>query len=615
MTSRMGTGPLQEADELVELRQRYERLSQLYHVSQIIHSTLEPSEALQLIVAQAVRLVGASSGSVALLALDGFLEIEAAHGLPPEARQVRLRLGQGITGWVARTGQPARVGDVQQDARYVPVRPGVRSELAVPLEVDGAVRGVLNLDSDRPEAFGPHDLELLQDLAVPAARVIQNTWLYEQYRQKARLFETLVSVGQTINSSLNLDDALRGITRQASLLIEARVCSLLLLDETRAWLDLRAHFGAGPAYLSRPRLSVADTLVGVVVRRRKPIQELNVQTSPRYASADVAREENLVSLLSVPLLYAGRSIGVLNVYQDHAHVYSNEEISLLSAFAELSALAIEKARLYERVVDLEEQLRHNEKLSTLGLLAVEVAHEIRNPLTVLKMLFHSLDLQYAAGDPRARDAELIGHKMDQLNRIVERLLDFARRAEPQFTPVDLNQVINDLALLTRHKLKNQQIELQCQLGPDVPAVLADATQLEQAFLNLALNAAEAMPSGGRLTIRTRAVRVPRTGSSPTHVAIEFRDTGPGMSEEARRRALDGVLLGSSKPGGTGLGLAIVRRVIESHQGRLKIKSKPSLGTTVLLTLPVSREDAPTAEKAVNGASAVAANTHAANKTS
>ena len=574
-------------DELASLQERFERLNLLYQVSQVIHSTLDPQQALQLIVGEAVRLMRASSGSVVLVNPGGWLQIEAADGLPPEAAQLRLRVGQGITGWVARTGKAARVGDIRRDRRYVPVRPNVRSELAVPLEVAGQIRGVLNVDADRADAFTERDQELLEALAIQAAGVIRNTWLYEQLRQKAKLFETLVNVSQTINSTLNLDDALQGITREACQLMEAKMCSLLLLDETGEWLDLRAHFGAGPHYLNKPRLSVEDSLVGVVVRRRKPLQEDNVQTSSRYTSVGAARREGLVSLLSVPLVFSGRPLGALNVYKGEAYVFANEEIRILSAFAELSALAIQRTRLYERVVDLEEQLRQNEKLSALGLLAAEVAHEIRNPLTVRKMLYHSLNLRYPAEDPRARDAELMGEKLDHLNKIVERILDFARRTEPQLTAVDVNQLINDLGLLTRHKLRHQNIQLVRQLAPDLPAIQADATQLEQAFLNLTLNAAEAMPAGGTLTITTKLLRVPRRRAAPTHVMIEFRDTGEGMGREALQRALDGALLSTTKKRGTGLGLAIVRRVVETHRGKVRIKSRPGHGTVIGLTLPLS----------------------------
>ena len=153
-------------DELSELKARYARLDLLYQVSNIIHSTLEPQEALQLILEQAVRVMRASSGSVVLInPTSGFLEIHASMGLPPNAAQVKLRLGEGITGWVARKGLPARSGDVSQDARYVQLGQNIHSELAVPLVVNGEVRGVLNVDSERRDAFSFADEELLETIA------------------------------------------------------------------------------------------------------------------------------------------------------------------------------------------------------------------------------------------------------------------------------------------------------------------------------------------------------------------------------------------------------------------------------------------------------------------
>lgn len=571
--------------ELAELKARHERLELLYQVSQRLHSTLEPQAALSLLVGEAVRLVRATSGSVVTVnPTNGFLEIEAAHGLPTEGTRLKLRVGEGITGWVARTGKPALVGDVTRDARYVPAREGVHSELAVPLLDEGAVRGVLNVDSTRPDAFTAVDQEWLEALAVQAVQVIRNTWRHERLRHRAQLFESLASVSRTINSTLNLGDALRVITREASELMHAKMASIQMLDDTREWLVLRASHGAGAAYLNKPPLLAAESLLGTVVRRRKPLQVENVQESGLYQQATLAREEGLVSLLAVPLIFNDRATGTLSVYTGQPHIFSNEEAAILTSLAELSAIAIEKARLYERIVDLEAELRRNEKLSALGLLAAEVAHEIRNPLTVMKLLYHSLDLQFAAGDPRAKDARLMGEKMDHLNKIVERILAFARTAEPQFATVDLNRLIDDLALLTRHKLAHQGVELVRNLDDVLPSISADATQLEQVFLNLTLNAAEAMPKGGRLTIITRT-KTPRGATAPTQVVIEFTDTGAGMTVEQQRRAFTS-LLSTTKAKGTGLGLAIVAKIIEAHRGEVKVKSKLGKGTTISLILPL-----------------------------
>jgi signal transduction histidine kinase len=145
-------------------------------------------------------------------------------------------------------------------------------------------------------------------------------------------------------------------------------------------------------------------------------------------------------------------------------------------------------------------------------------------------------------------------------------------------------LVDELGLLVRHKLANQNIQLIRDLQTDLPAVMGDAQQLEQVFLNLILNAAEAMADGGTLTVKSSAVRLPRA-STPTHVAVEFKDTGKGMSVELQRRAFTTVLA-TTKVKGSGLGLAIVGRIIETHRGSIRIKSRIGRGTTIHIILPI-----------------------------
>lgn len=308
-----------------------------------MYSTLDLRESLQILLDEVVRLMDSNSGSICLInPTSGFLEIEATCGLPRHANQFRLRLGEGITGEVARSGRTMRIDDVSKERRYVPLRDGVSSELAVPLRVGGDVRGVINVDSDRLNAFSLEQQTLLEELASLASPAIRNTWLYESARQRAGLLESLLKVGQLINSTLSVDDALTVITREARVLMRAKMCSLMMVDPSGEWLDLRAHDGAGKAYASKPRVSLAESVVGIVARRRKPLQVDNVQVSGCYQNVGIARHEGLVSLLSVPLLFSEKAIGTLNIYSGEPHVFSDEEVRTLSTYAELSALALEK---------------------------------------------------------------------------------------------------------------------------------------------------------------------------------------------------------------------------------------------------------------------------------
>ncbi len=562
------------------------RLEALLRVSRVIHSTLDQRESLELILGEAVRLTGGSSGLLALVnPTTGFLEIEAVIGLPPGTQAVRLRLGEGLPGQVARSGRLMLTSDARAQPDYFKLRPDVAAEVAVPLRVAGEVRGVVAVQSVHPHAFAPAQLALLEELATLASSAIRNTWLYERARLKARFLESLVRVGQIINSTLGVDDALQVITREARKLLEAKMCSLMMLDESGIWLDLRASHGAGERYRSKPRLNVAESFAGIVVRRGKPMQVENVQISGRYQNTSVARVEKLVSLLTVPLLYGERVTGTLNLYTGEPHTFSDEEVRVLSAYAELSALTLEKARLYERTVEVEEQLRESERLTSLGLLAAELAHEIRNPLTVMKMLHHSVSTEFSGDEARATDLRVMGEKIDHLNRIVDRVLDLARRNEPVVTQVNVNALLDDLGILTRHKCRAQNVELIRQLDPLLPTLLGDPTLLEQAFLNLTLNALEAMPDGGRLRIRTRVLPLVRRGSLGGYLLVRFQDNGAGMPEDQRRRAFSS-LLSSTKPKGTGLGLALVARVVEAHEGEVRIWSRPGRGTTISMVLPI-----------------------------
>lgn len=550
----------------------------LARVGRVINSSLDPAKVLDLVLREAVDMMRATSGSLVLIdPHTQLLEIEVAIGLSAEARQLKLAIGRGVTGWVAKAGMPLRIPDVKADARYVSVRKDVRSEMAVPLLLEGQLIGVLNVDSTRKNAFSAADEELLVALANQAAQVIHNSWLYEAVAHNARKLEALFEVAQAIISSLNLEEILQRVTADACRLMETKVCSLMLLNAERDRLELRACHGASADYLSKPPLLVEESIVGSVVTRRKPVQVYNVQAHDAFQHIELARKDGLVSLLSVPIVFADVAIGALGVYSGEPYRYSKQDVHLLSTLASLAGIAIANAQLHEKMVQVEEQLRRNERLSTLGLLAAEVAHEIRNPLTVMKMLFHSLDLKFPGSDPRAQDAEIVAEKMDHLNKIVDQLLSYSRSTEPRMEPVDLNELLGDVLLLTRRKLQQQRVALETEFAGDLPKLRCDRGQIEQACLNLILNAAEAMPDGGTLKIRT--------GMSADRILLSFDDTGVGMSEDQRARLFEPFL--TTKARGTGLGLAIVHKIIvEAHRGRIEVESVAGKGTVFRLYLPL-----------------------------
>jgi len=547
-----------------------------------LRALLEPKRAIRHFLRIAMKMTGASCGSFILLNPNtGLLDIEASYGISLRARKVKLQLGEGITGWVATSGQAMRIPDVRQERKYVSINSKVRSELAVPVERDGRILGIINLDSNEIDHFSEEHQDQMMGLAMEAAEWLSHGWELLNLRGRDQQLHTLVQMGRTIGSQTNLDDALAGIVRNGARLMKSEVCSLMLLSTDSRELVIRSSCGTSPRYQNRPPLKVDESLVGVVARRMRPVTVLNVQTDPRYHEIEMARRENLVSLLSVPLVFSARPVGVLNVYTREPHRFSNEEIKLLQTLADLSAVAIEKSRLLTRVVDTEETLRQSERLSALGLLAAEVAHEIRNPLTVMQMLFHSLVSSTTMEGPARKDAEIIEEKMKQMNRIVDQILSLVRSAEPIKEPIAVSQLIDDIILLVRHKLYRQGIEIRRIVPEGLPPMTADRAQLEQAILNLILNAVGAMPEGGILWLGASLEK----SADATRIILQVRDNGTGMTK-AQAESLFAPFL-TTKPQGTGIGLALVRRILENHSGKIEIESRPRRGTKIRLLLPVS----------------------------
>lgn len=547
-----------------------------------LRTLLHPQKALDRILVAAVRSTRADSGSFILINPNtGLLDIEASHGLSKRAKNVKLRPGEGITGWVATTGKPLRTGDVRKEKRYVSINAKVRSEMAVPVEMRGQVVGLLNVDSTKTNAFSGTDEARLIDMASEAAQWLDLAWEIDQLRLKGRQLTSLVDIAQMIISETNLDEILEQITVQTSRLMKTRLCSVFLLNEDGSELVLRACHGGTKRYREKPNLSTEDSLLGGVVKRRKAIAVVDIVKEKGYIQTDIARKEKLVSMLAVPLIFGEKTIGVLTVYTQQRHRFPNDEIKLLMTLGDLSAVAIEKGRLLARVVDMEEKLRASERLSALGLLAAEIAHEIRNPLTVMQMLFHALVETLQMDATSQRDAELIGEKMRQMNRILDQVLSFARSSEPIKEPVHAQQLIDDVFLLTRHKLLQQGVDVRSTVAEDLPPFRADRAQIEQVLLNLILNAADAMPQGGSL--RLSASREDVEGEP--HIAICVRDNGQGMSQEQIANLFAPFL--TYKESGTGIGLAIVKKILENHQSKVEVESRLGQGTRFKLFFPIS----------------------------
>jgi signal transduction histidine kinase len=553
----------------------------LYRISRLA-STASAEEGLAAILDELIPHFGASSGSIALLSPDsGRLEIEISRGLPEPSRQLRLPPGQGITGWVALHRKALLAPDVRLDPRYVPARAEVRCEMAAPMEAQGQVIGVINLDSDTPGAFHESHLHDLCLLTAEGSRVVQRVWEAQHFQRKAMQLESLLQVGQRLVGNLNSDELIRAVAQEVNRIASFRLCTIHLLEPGGEALRLQASCPEELAPAPGLPCRLEETLSASAIHTRKQIEIAEISEPEVAELADFPRGAGLVAVLSTPIVFEKEVIGVINAFTDRPHRFADDERRLLAAMASLAAVAIQNARLYSRVFQSEASLRQNEKLTTLGTLAAEIAHEIRNPLTVLKLLFGSLELEFPPQDPRHKDAEIIGEKLDQLEAIVGRVLSFAKAPVTLHAPWQLDQLIGDTCLLVRLKLEQAKISLHLEPSAESLVVEASKGQLQQVLLNLLLNAMAAMPEGGRIEVRWRPESL---GAAQTAV-IEVADTGRGIPENALGQLFTSFL--SGRPDGTGLGLSIAKRIMASHRGDLEVAETGPQGTVMRLHLPLA----------------------------
>jgi PAS domain S-box-containing protein len=228
---------------------------------------------------------------------------------------------------------------------------------------------------------------------------------------------------------------------------------------------------------------------------------------------------------------------------------------------------------------LEEQLLQREKLSSIGLLAAGVAHEVNTPLAGISSYTQMLLQQVPESDSKRRMLEKIQTQTLRASGIVNNLLNFSRTGDAQFREVDLNRVLDDTLQLLEPQLRNSKFEIVRNYGADLPAAYGNAAKLQQVFMNLVLNARDAMPHGGRLTIHTRLV--------DTSLVVDFRDTGVGIAPENITRIYDPFFTTKEVGQGTGLGLALSYGIIQEHSGRIFVESRPGEGTHFTIKLPTA----------------------------
>ncbi|WP_242337664.1 MULTISPECIES: GAF domain-containing protein [Anaeromyxobacter] len=565
-------------------RDRLAELSAVIDVARVVSSSLELEEVLGAGAEQLMRTLEVPACTILLGDVRGqALRRAAFRGAPVGAD--RLSLEEPSMARAALEAHAPLAGRADTGAAV----------LAVPLHVRDQPVGVALVEgADAERTFTPGELSRAMAIASQLAVAVDNARLYSETRRRAEELALLHDVGRSL-ATLDIEQVLGEGVKNLARIVDCTAAFLALGPGDGGSPEIRAVAGPLRGLLGRRLPPGSTPIESPVLERGEAVAIEDVEQDPRV-SPEARALTGARALLVLPLLVRERTIGAAVIIETRApRRFTSAEIQRAAAISNQLAVAAENARLYEdlrksyaELARAQRQLIQQERLAALGELSAVVAHEVRNPLGVIFNSLGSLRrLIRPAGDAKLL-LDIVGEEADRLNRIVGDLLDFARPSEPQLRPERLERVVDE-AIQTALAQNPQGVEVHREVDPDLPAVPMDARLVRQAVINIAVNALQAMPRGGRLTVRLRR----EDGAA----ALDLEDTGPGIPEEVRHRIFEPFF--TTKASGTGLGLAVVKRIVDGHGGELTVQSRPGgTGTAFRLRLPL--RPSPTEKEAAHG---------------
>jgi signal transduction histidine kinase/CheY-like chemotaxis protein len=486
-------------------------------------------------------LIERGSDELILKSGSGFTQSEPIARIPHAS-------GRDVLGWITDRSGPVVLRTLPGSARPAMRRwleaEKMRSFLGVPLVGEAMPVGVLGLFRRSGRSFTRTDLGRARTLCVPAAPAIVNARLYTDQLARAERTAVLLAIAESAGATLDLPAALKDISQRAARALDAERCTISVWPE-----------GGVPAEAS--------------------IGEAQATRSKRPVELDGG-------LLVVPIVRKGDVIGAMTLVARPRHRWERSSVDLAVAIAGEIALVAENVRLYRDVQTKAERLVQGETLRALGELAGGAAHHLNNLLTIV--VGRTQLLHRTVKDERVqRPLATIERAAKDGAEVVRRLQQFAgMRRTAQSRPVDLNEIVTEVIELTRDRWQDAaraaglEIIVEPRLG-GLPMLDGDEPALRELLTNLVMNAVDAMPAGGRITIETRQER--------GHALLSVTDTGSGMSDEVRLRAHEPFFTTKGVKS-TGLGLSVSYGIARQHGGEVTIRSQEGRGTTIVVQLPL-----------------------------
>jgi signal transduction histidine kinase len=480
-----------------------------------------------------------------------------------------------------------RVDELFEPAREVLGPEGVVQLVFAPLFVGDVDLGVLSI-TRREVRWDEEQNRMLEDVTRRLAVDLLQSRLLENERRRARELIEINEVGALLAEQLDLDAILETAVRELARAIDVPRVAIGLVDEERRFITTTA---CNQEVYATVRVPVdGQSSVSLAFRTGRPVVVDDAPNDPR-TYRELVRAVGALSLFVVPLIARGEPIGtVLLAETRHRRQFRDDEVARATAIANLVSPAIVNARIhadlrhsYEALRQAQADVVSNERLAALGELSAVIAHEVRNPLAVI---FNSLGtlrkLPAPSGDAKIL-LDIVGEEADRLNRIVGDLLDFVRPYTCHPRAAILEDLVHSAVAGARRSISTATVTIETHLVPPSPEVILDPTMVQQALINLIVNAVQATPSGGTVGVRTSFVEAASAEDGRREIRFEVADEGVGIDPADASRIFQPFF--TTKPTGTGLGLAVVRRIADALGGRVDVRRRSPCGSVFTFTVP------------------------------
>ncbi len=521
----------------------------------------------------------------------------------------RLKKGVGMVGRAAESGKTILCNDVTRESTYIPAIGATQSELSVPIKSGKMVMGVLDVENFAKDTFDEQDVAVLETLTDLLATAINHTRLYEETKGKAFRLELTDKISCAISSTLDIKSIFDVVSNELNKVIEYDRISLNFWHPEKRLFEVEMSScpGTGLSPGNHRSIPADETNMYEVIQTAKPYYREKLVLEPNTKPMDcLIFSEGIRSYILIPIIDKQKVIAILSLESRKGHGFKAEQIELLDSVVSHLSVAIQNAKLFSDLQKAYQNLKNTgshmiqiERFRAVGEMANGVVHDFNNILSSIlgkaQLLLSKLKKgEMSSSDEMVKSLQVIEKSATDGVNILSRIREFARaRTGTAFSPTDLNQVVEDSLELTQACWKDKaslsgiRIEVKKELKTE-GKVMGDATELRKVLTNLIVNAIDAMPNGGTLTLRTE--------EDEKFVFVTVEDTGVGMTEEVKSKIFVPFFTTKGEER-AGLGLSLANGLIIRHRGEIMVESTPGSGSGFTIKLPryevVEQKETPT----------------------